>query len=420
MEHDVHGHREVWKSTGRPLGQGSFGFVTLETQVLTKAHRAVKCIPKAGTTLRYFFQELNAIAMSSIYPDSLARFFGWYEDERRYYLAMEYFELRDLGSCMETTASNVLPEEAVKAVAKQVLQALTQMHGHGITHRDLKPQNIFVASMASHTWRVKVGDFGVSKRVKHEGTKTSLRTITGTPNYMAPEVMFREEDSDDEHETPHAQSQGYTNAVDIWSLGCTLYELLTGQEPFEKRTQLRAYIQTPSNFPEATLTRVAASLNSISFVKSLLSPEPKDRPTAIAAQSLPWLVNMTVTKPSNVHKKSVTLPERESLRFSELTLAASAAVAAHGASLKSSKKSVDRQRRVTSPIKGPSAKSLVESASEEVADTVRPLRITSRNTEHSAMALPTKGVPRCYLVNIALLRGLMRVNLGVAHSQVSI
>ena len=109
------------------------------------------------------FPRTKCLAILSKSPNLFARFFGWFEDDDHYYLAMEYFELRDLRSCMSARKTLALPEEAVKSIARQALQALTTMHEKKITHRDLKPQNIFVSSVNGQNWTIKIGDFGISK-----------------------------------------------------------------------------------------------------------------------------------------------------------------------------------------------------------------------------------------------------------------
>src|SRR5271154_4980923 len=95
---------------------------------------------------------------------------------------MEYFPYGDLESCI----SERPPEPESQAIAHQLLEGLKIVHDCGITHRDLKPQNIFVVRK-SPDWWVKIGDFGISKHIGE--TTTSLHTKVGTANYMAPEIL---------------------------------------------------------------------------------------------------------------------------------------------------------------------------------------------------------------------------------------
>ncbi|CUS11452.1 unnamed protein product, partial [Tuber aestivum] len=122
---------------------------------------------------------------------------------------MEYLEEGDLTRHIGTP----LPQEIVNDISKQILEGLEIMHQQGIAHRDLKPANIFVVSM-SPVW-VKLGDFGISKRILAQDT-TSFHTRVSTPMYSAPEVLGLDSNS---------ETSDYTNSVDIWSLGCVIYEL---------------------------------------------------------------------------------------------------------------------------------------------------------------------------------------------------
>ncbi len=107
------------------------------------------------------------------------------------------------------------------------------MHKHKVIHRDLKLGNLFL----SDKMEIKVGDFGLATRIEFEGEKK--RTICGTPNYIAPEIL--------------EGKKGHSYEVDIWSLGVIMYTLLIGKPPFEtndvkttyKRIKMNAY-----SFPE--------------------------------------------------------------------------------------------------------------------------------------------------------------------------
>jgi serine/threonine protein kinase len=88
---------------------------------------------------------------------------------------MEYFPYGDLGSCLD----GPVPELEAQTIARQLLEGLKLVHNYGITHRDLKPQNVFVVQK-SPDWWIKIGDFGISKRIG-ENT-TSLHTEIGTVN----------------------------------------------------------------------------------------------------------------------------------------------------------------------------------------------------------------------------------------------
>jgi serine/threonine/tyrosine protein kinase RAD53 len=98
-------------------------------------------------------------------------------------------------------------EQQVRRMAAQICHAVAYIHSQGIAHRDLKPENVMVTE--TNPPDCKVADFGLAKLV---GSGTFLKTMCGTPAYLAPEVMLR-----------NSLQQGYDNRVDSWSLGVIFY-----------------------------------------------------------------------------------------------------------------------------------------------------------------------------------------------------
>lgn len=136
---------------------------------------------------------------------------------------------------------------------------------------------------AGPDWWVKIGDFGISKRAE-EGL-TALRTLIGTPGFLAPEVLVQlyfPDDSDLEI------SEEYTAAVDMWSLGEIAFRALTGEQPFPIRS-MRTYIKGLSSFPLDVLRAHGVSNEGCDLVKSLMAPIPKDRLTAKEALRHIWI-----------------------------------------------------------------------------------------------------------------------------------
>lgn len=133
-------------------------------------------------------------------------------------------------------------------------------------------QNILVVSLSPIV--VKISDFGVSK----QAYGTVLRTAVGTPSYTAPEIMgyLTSETSD------------YTNAVDIWSLGCLIHAILTMKTPFESIRKLVNYIDGQAPFPDTKLNEKHASSAVIRLITRLMSAQPQDRLTTEQALKDPW------------------------------------------------------------------------------------------------------------------------------------
>ena len=138
--------------------------------------------------------------------------------------------------------------------------------------------------------RVKLGDFGVSKWIPAPGT-TTFHTQVSTPLYSAPEVQGLD---------PNSETSEYTNSVDIWSLGCVIYELLVGTKLFISEFQLSGYFYGKWPFPEDRLRGLSPPICDIgiSFLKGMLATQPQDRPTAVDALSHAWLADL---KTDNEH-----------------------------------------------------------------------------------------------------------------------
>ena len=131
-------------------------------------------------------------------------------------------------------------EHLVRTYAKQILAGLAHLHDHRIAHRDIKPGNVLVSS----TGVVKLADFGASEQL-HASDRAGTFTITGTPYYMSPELI-------------RGEAGGNLLVADVWAVGCTLIELLTGSPPwrslgFKSAEQLLIHIagcHTPPAYPE--------------------------------------------------------------------------------------------------------------------------------------------------------------------------
>jgi serine/threonine-protein kinase len=137
------------------------------------------------------------------------------------FLVMEYLDGRDLAHA--THRSTMSSEDVVDCVL-QALEGLAHAHAAGIVHRDLKPSNLFLAEMADGSRVLKVLDFGISKSLSAEGEDPAARALTGSqvigsPMYMSPEQV--------------RNARGVDPRSDIFSLGITMYELLTGVMPFD-------------------------------------------------------------------------------------------------------------------------------------------------------------------------------------------
>ena len=166
-----------------------------------------------------------------------------------------------------------LPLEEALRVTREVASALDYAHRQQVVHRDIKPENILL-----HEGAALVADFGIGKAMSEGGSMTQTGMAIGTPAYMSPEQASGE--------------SGIDGRSDLYSLGCVLYEMLTGEPPFTGPTPRRSSPSDSSHpFPEVRITRdVPQEVDEA--VNRALSRTPVDRfPTAAEfAEALKGLV----------------------------------------------------------------------------------------------------------------------------------
>ncbi|XP_042123702.1 serine/threonine-protein kinase Chk2 isoform X4 [Peromyscus maniculatus bairdii] len=194
-------------------------------------------------------------------------------DAEDYYIVLELMEGGELFD--RVVGNKRLKEATCKLYFYQMLLAVQYLHENGIIHRDLKPENVLLSSQEEDCL-IKITDFGQSKIL---GETSLMRTLCGTPTYLAPEVLVSN------------GTAGYSRAVDCWSLGVILFICLSGYPPFsEHKTQVSLKDQITSgkyNFIPEVWTDV--SEKALDLVKKLLVVDPKTRFTTEEALSHPWL-----------------------------------------------------------------------------------------------------------------------------------
>ncbi|EFB25743.1 hypothetical protein PANDA_003662, partial [Ailuropoda melanoleuca] len=194
-------------------------------------------------------------------------------DAEDYYIVLELMEGGELFD--RVVGNKRLKEATCKLYFYQMLLAVQYLHENGIIHRDLKPENVLLSSQKEDCL-IKITDFGQSKIL---GETSLMRTLCGTPTYLAPEVLNS------------FGTAGYNRAVDCWSLGVILFICLSGYPPFsEHKTQVSLKDQITSgkfNFIPEVWTEV--SEKALDLVKKLLIVDPKVRFTTEEALRHPWL-----------------------------------------------------------------------------------------------------------------------------------
>jgi eukaryotic-like serine/threonine-protein kinase len=160
------------------------------------------------------------------------------------YIAMEFLEGRELRDIMNESA--LLPVEQVLNIVAQVAQGLAYAHEHDIVHRDVKPSNIMVISDG----HVKITDFGIA-RMASSSVRTQTGMVLGSPKYMSPEQVM---------------GKAIDQRSDIFSLGVMLYEMLTGQAPFNGENVNAIMYQTLNAVPPPPDTLNPAVPEMVNFI----------------------------------------------------------------------------------------------------------------------------------------------------------
>ncbi|KAJ3032137.1 UNVERIFIED_CONTAM: Cell cycle serine/threonine-protein kinase cdc5/MSD2 [Siphonaria sp. JEL0065] len=253
--------------TGKLLGEG--GFARCYEVTTDKGEKlAAKIIRKASLTSPKQKQKLFAeikIHQQMSHP-AIVAFQHVFEDDDNVYIILELCENGTMVDFLK--ARKRLTEPEVRYYMHHLLHGVNYMHQHRVIHRDLKLGNMFLAK----DMRLKIGDFGLAALIKHDGERK--KTICGTPNYIAPEVLF-------------GAQTGHSFEVDMWSLGVVMYTQLIGKPPFQTKNVKEIYKKIKENqyeFPSShPISKYAQSL-----IESLLNDDPELRPTVEEVLSHPF------------------------------------------------------------------------------------------------------------------------------------
>ena len=189
-----------------------------------------------------------------------------------------------------------MDEGTTKAITSQLMSQLSSLHTQGVVHRDIKPENVLI----NHQGKARLADFGVSQKANTAFAQQGPDALkfsgsTGTPNYIAPETFH---------------SQTYSQKADCWSMGMILSELLTGERPpylyQDIEHQGKKYKQFDqrqyANFTQKIWNNPKLSQNAKHAILSMINLDPRARPSAEQAKTLPFFQTDN-TKPQGGHFK---------------------------------------------------------------------------------------------------------------------
>jgi serine/threonine-protein kinase len=249
----------------RVLNAGGMGIIFEATQLSVHRKVAVKILKPTLAAeydiMQRFSQEVELCARFC-HPNIINLIDAGRDAGGLLFLVMEYFEGETLREALQRAALT-LPE--ILEVFSQVCDALTESHGEGVIHRDIKFDNVMLRRLRDNTIHVKLLDFGVAKLLGNSVELTRNGQVPGTPGIIAPELIDMQEP------TPRS---------DLYSLGVLLFTVLCGRAPFEGINDLELmrahrHEQVPS-IRDEVLPSVPDSL--LELVYSLMAKEPDARP----------------------------------------------------------------------------------------------------------------------------------------------
>jgi len=264
---------------GKLLGKGGFAKCYEATDMDTMELFAVKIVAKASISKPRAHEKLKSeIAIhNSLSHEGVVKFYNYFDCPEYVYIILELCPSQTLNEFMKRRPNKRLSEAETMFYLYDLIVALKYLHRRRVLHRDLKLGNLFLDADA----RLKVGDFGLAAQLEHDGEKK--RTICGTPNYIAPEII----------EGKH----GHSYEVDIWSLGVIMYTMLFGRPPFDTsdvKTTYRRIRYNQYSFPEG----VSVSSQAKDLITDILKTDPRSRPSCDDILTSPWFQGSRLPPPA--------------------------------------------------------------------------------------------------------------------------
>jgi serine/threonine protein kinase len=250
----------------RLLGAGGMGMVFLAEDIALRRRVALKVmkpeLEQSDSAWNRFLRE--ARAMAAIKHPHLVVVYQVGQEGQTIYLAMEYLEGETLDDWSRHTGP-AAPADVLR-IGEELAGGLAAIHKEGLIHRDIKPSNTWLEAPDA---RVKILDFGLARQTKDDTNLTKSGVLLGTPAYMSPE---------------QARGKPAEARSDLFSLGCVLYRLCAGREPFRSDNTLAQLAALVADHPTPIRElnpRVPPPLADL--ITQLLAKEPNDRPASAAA-----------------------------------------------------------------------------------------------------------------------------------------
>lgn len=269
----------------RVLGAGGMGMVYLARHPRMNRKVALKVLNAslaANPHARVAFETEAALAAELDHPNIVPVVDRSAPGDPVLWLAIRYIDSGDLSGLLDASPTGIVPQRAIRLIT-DAAHALDHAHRHNVLHRDVKPANLLLGHDVRQGEHTLLTDFGIARALDGIATGTG---VSATLGYVAPE-RFSPRPTD--------------HRADQYSLGCTLYQLLTGQLPFPGRdapAMMQAHIHEPPPDPCAVRPELSAGLSSV--IRRVLAKDPANRfpdcvsfaeAAAVAVEPKPTVVN---------------------------------------------------------------------------------------------------------------------------------
>ncbi|CAA2978100.1 mitogen-activated kinase kinase kinase 5-like isoform X2 [Olea europaea subsp. europaea] len=284
---------------GKLIGRGTFGSVYVASNRETGALCAMKEVeilpddPKSAECMRQLEQEIKVL--SNLKHPNIVQYYGSEIVGDRFYIYLEFVHPGSINKFIRDHCG-AITESVVRNFTRHILCGLAYLHSTKTIHRDIKGANLLVDAYGV----VKLADFGMAKHLTGQAANLSLK---GSPYWMAPELLQSVMQTDD--------SSDLALAVDIWSLGCTIIEMMNGKPPWSEHEGPAALFKVLKETPSIPETM---SADGKDFLHRCFRRNPADRPTASMLLKHPF-VNQSVNEIKSTD--DITLQQR-SYKFDQV------------------------------------------------------------------------------------------------------